>query len=62
MNDQTPEVIKNTLYRKYWNIGMIGRTNQVENTFKPIMDARLIGQKKNLETLENFIFTGENPR
>ena len=39
-----------------------GRTNQVENTSKPIMEARIIGQKKNSENFENSIFTGENPR
>ena len=39
-----------------------GRTNQVENTSKPIMETRMIGQKKNSENFENLIFTGESPR
>ena len=39
-----------------------GRTNQVENTSQPIMETRMIAQKKNSENFENFIFTGENSR
>ena len=39
-----------------------GRTNQVKNMSKPIMEARIIGLKKNSENFENFIFAGENPR
>ena len=39
-----------------------GRNNQVENMSEPIMETRMIGQKKNSENFENFIFTGENPR
>ena len=39
-----------------------GRTNQVKNTSKPIMEVRIIGLKKNLENFENFMFAGENPR
>jgi len=39
-----------------------GITNEVENTSEPIMEAKMIGQKKNSENFENFIFTGENPR
>ena len=53
-------------FRKYWTHMKVllncGRTNQVENTSKPIMETRMIGQKKNSENFGNSIFTGENPR